>query len=223
METVSTLLAICAGNSPVPGEFPTQRPVTRGCDVFFDLRPDKRLSKQSRGWWFETPSHSLWRHRNDQLWNMFPNTGHPTSVLKEACIWTLTSEIFLPQLIQFVPCIYEHVYNTNLFSWICKTLWFCAHSLILQNSKARYATRFLRKIHYANRYTEIFPKLKSIMASNSINLQSSRCYQMYARVHITRYPLKFGIVYREDDGIFDTSSVEMPTVVWLKRRLFLDV
>ena len=29
METFSALLAICAGNSPVPGEFPAQRPVTR--------------------------------------------------------------------------------------------------------------------------------------------------------------------------------------------------
>ena len=29
-----------------PGEFPAQRPVTRRFDVFFDLRPDKRLSKQ---------------------------------------------------------------------------------------------------------------------------------------------------------------------------------
>ena len=64
METFSALLAICAGNSPVPGEFPTQRPVTRSFDVYFDLRPDKRLSKQSWGWWFETLSHSLWRHRN---------------------------------------------------------------------------------------------------------------------------------------------------------------
>ena len=64
METVSALLAICAGNSPVPGELPAQRPVTRGFDVFFDLRPDKRLNKQSWGWWFQTPSHSLWRHRN---------------------------------------------------------------------------------------------------------------------------------------------------------------
>ena len=40
----------CAGNSPVPGEFPRQRPVTRSFDVFFDLRLNKRLSKQSRGW-----------------------------------------------------------------------------------------------------------------------------------------------------------------------------
>ena len=64
MESFSALLAICAGNSPVPGEFPTQRPVTRSFDVYFDLRPNKWLSKQSWGWWFETLSCSLWRHRN---------------------------------------------------------------------------------------------------------------------------------------------------------------
>ena len=64
METFSALLAICAGNSPVPGEFPTQRPVTRSFDVFFDLCLNKRLSKQWWGWWFETLSRPLWRHRN---------------------------------------------------------------------------------------------------------------------------------------------------------------
>ena len=64
METFSALLAICAGNSPVAGEFPAQRPVTRGVDVFFDLRLNKRLSKQSWGWWFETLSRPLWRHGN---------------------------------------------------------------------------------------------------------------------------------------------------------------
>ena len=47
-----------------PGKFPAQRPVTRSFDVFFDLRPNKRLSKQPWGWWFETLSWSLWRHRN---------------------------------------------------------------------------------------------------------------------------------------------------------------
>ena len=53
-----------AGNSSVTGEFPSQRPVTRSFDVFYDLRVNKRLSKQSWGWWFEAPSRSLWRHRN---------------------------------------------------------------------------------------------------------------------------------------------------------------
>ena len=57
-------MAICAGNSPLTGEFPAQRPVTRSFDVFFDLRLNKRLSKQSWGWWFERLSCPLWRHSN---------------------------------------------------------------------------------------------------------------------------------------------------------------
>ena len=44
---------------------PRTKPVTRCFDAFFDLRLNKRLSKQSWGWWFETPSCSLWRHRNE--------------------------------------------------------------------------------------------------------------------------------------------------------------
>ena len=64
METFSALLAICAGNSPVTGEFPSQRPVTQSFDVFFDLRLNKQFSKQSGPWWFETPSRPLWRHCN---------------------------------------------------------------------------------------------------------------------------------------------------------------
>ena len=64
METFSVLLATCAGNSAVPGEFPAQRPVTRSFDIFFDLHLIKRLSKQLRGWWFETLLRPLWCHSN---------------------------------------------------------------------------------------------------------------------------------------------------------------
>ena len=49
METFSALLALCAENSPVTGEFPAQRPVTPSFDIFCDLRPNKQLSKQSWG------------------------------------------------------------------------------------------------------------------------------------------------------------------------------
>ena len=42
MDTFSALLAICAGKSPVPSEFPAQRPVTRIFDDFFELRLNKR-------------------------------------------------------------------------------------------------------------------------------------------------------------------------------------
>ena len=59
-----------------PGEFPTQRPVTRSFDVYFDLRLNKRLCKQSWGWWFETLLCPLWRHSNASSWaaNWTPGT-----------------------------------------------------------------------------------------------------------------------------------------------------
>ena len=77
VRTFSALLALCAGNSPVTDQFPAQKasgltvnsphkgPVTRSFDGFFDLSLNKRLSKQSWDWWFETPSCPLWRHCND--------------------------------------------------------------------------------------------------------------------------------------------------------------
>ena len=48
-----------------PRWIPAQRPVTRSFDDFLDLLLNKRLSKQSWGWWFETLPRSLWRHCNE--------------------------------------------------------------------------------------------------------------------------------------------------------------
>ena len=53
METIST------------GGFPSQRASNAGFDIFFDISLNKRLNKQTRRWWFETPSRSLWRRCND--------------------------------------------------------------------------------------------------------------------------------------------------------------
>ena len=86
-ETFSTLLAICAGNSLVTGEFPTQRPVTQSLDVFFDLCLNKCLSKQSWGWWFEMPSHLSWRHCNAQL-NILREIGRENLGMYDLYIWT---------------------------------------------------------------------------------------------------------------------------------------
>ena len=55
---------------PLCGEFTGHRWIhgTKASDAklwcFLDLHLNKRLSKQSGGWWFETPSGPLWRHRN---------------------------------------------------------------------------------------------------------------------------------------------------------------
>ena len=78
MEIFSALLALCAGNSPVTGEFPAQRPMTRSFDVVFYPRLNKRLSKQAWGWWFETQSRPLWRHCND---NVFSHWLIPCSLI----------------------------------------------------------------------------------------------------------------------------------------------
>ena len=54
-------------------------PVRRSFDVFLDLSLNKRLSKQSWGWWLETPSRSLWHHCNDGTRFMNQSTFYPTS------------------------------------------------------------------------------------------------------------------------------------------------
>ena len=85
METFSALLALCAGNSPVTGEFSAQRQVTQSFDIYFDLRLTKRLSKQSRGWWFETPSRSSWRHRNDGSSRTYQNNQSRLFRIRHTC------------------------------------------------------------------------------------------------------------------------------------------
>ena len=97
------------GNSPATGEFPAQRPVTRSFDVFFDLRLNKRLSKQWCGWWFETPSRPSWPHRNVT----FP-TLWPSSLIYHHCLQCY-AELFAVSLL-FVwswfekkQMLYEHL------------------------------------------------------------------------------------------------------------------
>ena len=95
METFSTLLTIGAGNSPLTCEFPAQRPVTRSFVVFFDLRLNTRLSKQSWGWWFEMPSRRLWRHCNVKGTSQ-QTTFHPyRREEKNILLWSVWPALFL--------------------------------------------------------------------------------------------------------------------------------
>ena len=64
---------------PLCGEFTGHWwPVVRSFDVFFNLRLKKRLSKESRGWWFETPLRPLWCHSNVLK-------GKPNSIVSLFC------------------------------------------------------------------------------------------------------------------------------------------
>ena len=70
METFSALLALCAGNSLVTGEFPHKGQWRGAFMLPLICTWNKRSSKHSWGWWFETLSHPLWRHCNEtgQIW-----------------------------------------------------------------------------------------------------------------------------------------------------------
>ena len=78
-----------------PGEFPAQRPVTQSFDVFFDLRLNKRLSKQPWGWWFETPSWSLWRHCNAGTFSYVCMHQHAKNTNKAAIAADKTNAVIL--------------------------------------------------------------------------------------------------------------------------------
>ena len=82
------------------GEFTAQRPVTRSFDVFFDMRLNKKLSKQSWGWWFETLSSPLWRHRNapqEVVWYLLCVLILPGDTSQES-----------PWFYQYQFCIFTH-------------------------------------------------------------------------------------------------------------------
>ena len=136
METFSALLAICARNSLVPGEFPAQRPVTRSFDVFFDLSLNQWLSKQSRGWWFETLPCPLWRHCNangnstEQQWTVYHKQDR---------------DFYLPKFEEIVRLKFLKSWTISNFrtiflyidmNFLC--LWYtCSQNVLLQNSGSK--------------------------------------------------------------------------------------
>ena len=166
METFSTLLDLCAGNSPVTGEFPAQRPVMRSFDVFFDLHLNKRLSNQSWGWWFDMLSCPLWRHRNgffsdETVLQKFPvqqilvGSGmeymyYPFICLKEAFYWCF----------KYIFLFWKH-------QNICVKLYF-------QNG---YITQ-----HYWLKQTHFWPKMHDACNLNSVSIPSPSCVAVHVKV-----------------------------------------
>ena len=74
---------------PLCGDFLSQRSVTRSFDIFFDQCLNKRLSKQLRVWWSETPSRPLRRHSNAVLYdfsNIMPYKCSTKSPFFSICV-----------------------------------------------------------------------------------------------------------------------------------------
>ena len=108
-ESIFRVTALCEGNPPVTGRFPSQRPVTRGLGVLIDLYLNKRLSKQARRRWFATPMRSLWRHCNDEYLSLFADMAF---YVDHKCLALCTSMHFIshiPWNICFSTSIYIFV------------------------------------------------------------------------------------------------------------------
>ena len=100
---------------------PSQRPVTRGFDVLFDLRLNKRLGKPSRRWWFKTPSRSVWCHCNMDVTDiricMLVSKNFKKSYITNFC--DLTMEYTSKE--QFKVFKWNDTYHTNnvrLCDWL---------------------------------------------------------------------------------------------------------
>ena len=151
METFSALLALCAGNSPITGEFPSQRPVALNFKVFFDLRLNKWLSKQSRRRWFETPSRSLWRHCNVVL----------------CCVVVMS--LTVADSFDYSPIFF------GLFYWHCRISWQCV-PLKLRQMVAISQTTFSNAFPQLSQKRFQFPiKFHSNLLQWTINQHWIRC------------------------------------------------
>ena len=134
---------IC-GEFTGPGKFPAQMPVTWSFDVFFDLRPNKRLSKQPWGWCFETLSWSLWRQCNG-VWVKYL-TRH---AYWRQCRWNNRRKygkslprtpsdlkIYPQQYKVFQSCVYRlmtHTLRLVIFL-VCYVIWYTDGETVLKST-----------------------------------------------------------------------------------------
>ena len=133
METFSALLALCARNSPVIGKFPSQTQVTRSFDIFFDLRLNTRLSKQSWGWWFETPSRLSWRHCNvfqphysDFTWESWSPNSPANWLFPRELVYANNTHVSVPWRhieLDYVPCNSVTMTHILFSTSACHTFW----------------------------------------------------------------------------------------------------
>ena len=157
METFSASLALCAGNSPNTGEFLAPMPVTQSFGVFFDLRLNKRLSKHSLGWWFETPSRSLWHQCNVFLLiNFLEVLLAATEMCLHQCQWSNHDE----RKVNSITCIryglviwLKSNYSMHVTGWLQKWLNLITAPGSVSNepgSVTWLATKYLKTVSWRN-------------------------------------------------------------------------
>ena len=136
--------------------FPRYRPFVRGIHrspvisphkgqwrgalmFFFDLFLTKQLSKQSWGWWFETPSCRLWRHCNDRQNGIVPHHNKSKLVNRVHIRWMATmlhsaAGILIPRLSDFIMTSCFPLSNLQLilsYVFLSISIWYI-HLLVYQ-------------------------------------------------------------------------------------------
>ena len=105
-------------NSPHKGRGPVNSPhkwpVTRSFDIFFDLHPNQRLSKKWWGWWFETLSRPLWRHRNAVSTNDIFHLYHRC---RRIAVGANNSYCVYPARSNFCLIVFYHRWGPVAFTW----------------------------------------------------------------------------------------------------------
>ena len=122
MELFSALLALCDWTPSVTRGFTPQRPVTKNLNVFFDLRLNKRMIKQSRRRWFETLSCSLWRHCNVLVQSSLISQNVTTKITAKMCPWRLIERACLWPRFGWFAFVLAPKPNSVLFKWYESTL-----------------------------------------------------------------------------------------------------
>ena len=131
METFSALLALCAGNSPMTGDFRARRPVTLSFGVFFDLRLYKLWSKEWWGWWFETPSCPLWCHCNEITTQLVLMLRSEFLCVLVRCLrcWIMHSKMLHTSVQYRAQTFRRTQWHKQSIHFVIAAPWWCASSL----------------------------------------------------------------------------------------------
>ena len=113
--TIFRVIGLWDGNPPITSGLPSQRSVTRSFDVFYHLRMNKRVSKQSRRRWFETPLCSLWRLCNAPFQSYPLSCRIPVSPRLGCDHWVST--VFIVAETKW-PTFRRHFQFSISFSWM---------------------------------------------------------------------------------------------------------
>ena len=127
---------------------PRIKPVTQNFDAFFDLRLNRRLSKQLLGWWSETPSHPLWRHCNEYHllgWRLQIGGG-PCKLYAMSFglnVYLLSKYFFLflmsPNMIMYnMNTVLKGIYSLNMFQYVLESHLHLREIFPLNNIRNKY-------------------------------------------------------------------------------------